>query len=379
MKRPKQPKRLKVGVTLYLRSGQQSLWENGIFQNCFFLIMLLNKSPLVERAYIVNGGEGKPEEATEFLAMAPAPVIDLDTAMQQLDVVIELSAQLNPAWATSFRERGGRVVGMRVANDYVIDIERMIFDLPHGMLMSGTPYDAVWTLPAFEKTCLSYYKTGLRAPVTAMQHLWSPVLVERSVAALTPARRFGYAPGRKRWRLAILEPNICMVKTAHLPMLLCDVAHRQDPDFIEYLRVYNAMSLKEQKIFVDFARGLDLVRHGVATFEPRSATYEIMTTTADAIVAHHWENAQNYIYYEALHGGYPLIHNSTLLGGCGYYYPDFDCDEGALALRQAFHEHDGRLADYQSAARTFIETLNPESDRNIASYGAALSDLFNDG
>ena len=43
-------RRLKVGVTIFLRKGQQSLWENGIFQNCFFMVMLLNKSPLVERA-----------------------------------------------------------------------------------------------------------------------------------------------------------------------------------------------------------------------------------------------------------------------------------------------------------------------------------------
>ena len=92
----KRPRRLKVGVTLYIRSGQQSLWENGIYQNCFFLLMLLNKSPLIDRAYLVNGGDGKPEEAAEFLAMAPGPVIDLDTAMQQLDVVIELSAQPSP-------------------------------------------------------------------------------------------------------------------------------------------------------------------------------------------------------------------------------------------------------------------------------------------
>lgn len=376
MKRQKPRDGLKVGVTLYLRGGAQSLWENGIFQNCFFLIMLLNKSPLVGQTFIVNGGPGKADDTGDFLALAPAPMIGLDEAMQQLDVIIELSAQLDPKWGADFKARGGRIVGMRVANDYVIDIERAIFDRPHGLLMSGTPYDVIWTLPAFEKTCHSYYEFGLRAPVTAMQHLWSPVLLERSLAQLKPARKFSYTPGRKRWRLAILEPNICMVKTAHLPMVLCDVAHRQDPNFIEYLRVFNAMELKEQKIFVDFARGLDLVRHGIATFEPRFATYEIMTKQADGIVAHSWENQQNYVYYEALYGGYPLIHNSTLLGGCGYYYPEFDCNEGALALRQAFDEHDGRLEDYRRDARAFLATLDPESDRNVAAYTEALASLF---
>ncbi len=41
-------------------------------------------------------------------------------------------------------------------------------------------------------------------------------------------------------------------------------------------------------------------------------------------LCHQWENAQNYVYYEALHAGYPLIHNSHLLDDCGYRYHNFD-------------------------------------------------------
>jgi hypothetical protein len=209
-----------------------------------------------------------------------------------------------------------------------------------------------------------------------MQHLWSPLLLDRAAAEAKPGQTFGYQPGRERWRLAILEPNICSVKTAHLPMMICDIAHRRDPGFIEYLRVYNAMALKERSIFVQFARSLDLVRHGIATFEPRFPLFEVMGDQADAIVAHSWENEQNYLYYEALHGGYPLIHNSRFLADCGYHYPDFDCDEGASALREAFAAHDGSLDDYRRRARTFLQRLDPESDRNVAAYSEALSSLF---
>ncbi|WP_206956035.1 DUF2827 domain-containing protein [Trinickia acidisoli] len=370
------PERLKVGVTLFVRAGQQSLWENGIFQNCFFLIMLLQRSPLVESAYLVNGGDGRPEDAKGFLEHAPAPVIDLPTAQEKLDVIIELSAQLNPDWGRSFRQRGGRVIGMRVANDYMIDIERMIFQRRHGMLVSGTPYHTVWMLPAFEESCASYYEHALRAPVRAMPHLWSPMLLERGIKESALRSPFGYAEGRKRWRLAILEPNICMVKTCHIPMLLADLAHRQSPEMIEVLRVYNSLHMKENAQFVGFAKSLDLVRHGIASFEARFATYEIMAYEADAIVSHHWANAQNYLYYEALYGGYPLIHNSAYLGGCGYRYRDFDCEDGALALREAFVEHDKRLKDYRRTAHAFIATLDPCAQRNVEHYTAALAQLY---
>lgn len=369
-------KRLKVGVTLYLRSGPQSIWENGIFQNCYFLAMCLMNSPAVETVYLVNGGDGSLGDASQFLEFAPVPLIDLETANKALDVVIELSAQLDPEWARLFIARGGKIIGMRVANDYVIDIERMMFDLPHGMLISDTPYDALWTLPAFEHMCGGYYSAAYRAPVNVMPHLWSPILLERSIRKIGQERKFSYISGHKQWRLAILEPNICMVKTCHIPMLIADLAHRQDPSMIDYLRVYNTIDLKVEHQFVDFARSLDLVKHGRATFEPRLPLYEVMGPQADVIVSHHWENGQNYLYYEGLYGGFPVIHNSKFLGGCGYRYTDFDCQDGALALRQAFAIHDASLQSYRRTASAFLSTLDPAFRGNVERYTTAIENLY---
>ena len=366
---------LKVGVTLYVRDGAQSLWENGIFQNCYFLLMLLARSPAIEQCFIVNGGPGNPAEAGDFLDSAPAPVLSLDEAMNELDIVIELSAQLNPDWGRQFAERGGRIVGMRVANDFVIDAERMAFGLDHALLMTAVPYDEIWTLPAFEKTCGPYYQTGFRAPVRVMQHLWNPTLLNRAMEKQGVTQPFAYQTGRKRWRLAVLEPNICTVKTCHLPLLLCDVAHRDDPRAIEYLRVYNAMTIKEHPDFVAYARSMDLVQQGLASFEARFPIFHIMGTSADAIVSHHWENAQNYLYYEALYGGFPLIHNSDLLDGCGYRYRSFDPEDGALALRQAQAEHDRNLAAYRADADRLLQRLDPVSEHNIALYTQVLQEL----
>jgi hypothetical protein len=360
-----------VGVTLFIREGEQSLWENGIFQNCYFLLMLLEQLPGIDRCFIVNGGPGDPKNARSFLADAPAPVISFDEAMTSLNLVIELSAQLNPDWGRQFAERGGRIVGMHVANDFIIDAERMVFNRPQGGVFSGVPYDEVWTLPAFEKTCLQYYKHGLHAPVRVMPHLWSPALIDKHAAAAKAD--FGYKPGRKRWRLAVLEPNICSVKTCHLPLVLCDVAHRQHPTFVEKLLVFNALAVKEHATFVTFARSMDLVQQGIATFEARFPLHVIMNTLADAIVSHHWENAQNYLYYEALHAGYPLVHNSTMLGGCGYRYDDFDPESGALALLQAFAEHDANLISYRAAADAFVSTLAPGNELNRKAFSDAIS------
>ena len=367
------PRPLRVGVTLFIRDGQQTLWENGIFQNVYFLLMLLARSPAVERCFIVNGGPGNAAEASELLADAPAPVLTLDEAMNELDVLIEFSAQLSAEWLTAFKAKGGWTVSVKVANDHLIDAERMIFNLPNGQLLSGAPIDEIWMLPAFEKTCKDYYATGFRTPVRVMQHLWSPCLLEANLKRRGEGARFAYQPGRRRWRLGVLEANICSVKTCHLPMLACDMAYRRDPRAIEIMRVFSAVPIKDNAHFVAFARSLDLVRHGLASFEARYPILDIMGQYADAIVSHHWENGQNYLYYEALHGGFPLIHNSDYLDNCGYRYRSFDPEDAGLAILQALREHDRGLDDYRRRATSFLTRLDPENLANVAAYTQALT------
>jgi hypothetical protein len=376
------PAKLRVGVSIFIRKGEQSLWENGVYQNCLFLVMLLMRSPRVASTVLVaGGGDGGPADATNFLADSPVPIIDMATAAQELDLMIEMSAQLAREWSEAFKARGGKIVSMRVGNDYVIDIERMIFDKPHGMLVSGAPYDEVWTLPEYEASCKPYFASTFRAPVRLMPHLWSPMVLEKAMAragtnADGSAKRFDYEPGRKRWRVAIFEPNICMVKTSFIPMLGCEAAHRAQPRLLERVWVYNSFHLKEKPLFVGFAQSLDIVQHGLATFEGRFPLYQVLPGNVDAVFAHHWENAQNYLYYEALYGGYPLIHNSHLIGDCGYRYHGFDCEEGGRALQQAFAEHDANLPAYRERARRLIAKLDPEGEENVRIYTAAIENLY---
>lgn len=368
--------RLRVGVTLFLRDENQTIWENGIFQNCFFLLQTLRKSPVVEWCCVVAGGPGNPARAESFLTSTEAPVITMAEAMDNLDVVIELSAQLDAEWAKAFVARGGRIVAMRVANDFIIDAERMAFKLPPGLLMTQAPYHEIWTLPAFSRTCAEYYAAGYRAPVRIMQHLWSPILLQKAAIAKGKDYEFRYVPGRARWRLAVLEPNLCSVKTSHIPLLACEVAYRMNPACWEDIRVFNTNKLRDNDTFVKFARSLDVVSHGKASFEGRYPIVDVMGPYADAIVSHHWENAQNYLYYEALYGGFPLIHNSDLIEGCGYRYTNFDPEDGGKALLQAFSQHDLNLKNYIADGRNLLVKLDPTSDANVRLYSDAIAQLF---
>lgn len=361
-------RQIRVGITLLVRKGAQSVWENGIFQNVFFLAQTLSASPHIAQASIVCCGDGNAEDRARFMEDSPVPWIDEQQALQQLDVLIEMSSGMPDAWVNQFRARGSKLVVYAVGNDFAIDAERLAFQLPHGRIIPQTPRDAVWTLEEYRKTCKPYYEALFRVPVQIMPHLWGPDFIERQ---LQPGQ-WNYQPGRKRWRVAIVEPNICTVKTSHVPMLVCDAAHRVNPDILERVCVFNSAQFNAHPLFHPFANSLNFVQHGLGLFAGRQSMVEILTGHADALVCHQWENAQNYVYYEALHGGYPLIHNSHLLGECGYRYHDFDCKEGAQVLLDAFRCHDAELPHYRARATSYLHALNPANPKNVQTYTEAL-------
>lgn len=372
-------RKLRVGVSIHIRDGHQSIWENGIFQNCVFLVQLFNLSPEVEKAVLVNGSGVKEVHPSMMIDQVGVEMIDLPTALETLDVVIEMSSQVPDDWLEKFRANGGRIAWMRCGNDFVIDIERAMNNLPHAGLCSSKVYDAIWTLPEYKHSCTDYFATTTRAPVKILPHLWTPEFFDKGVATLAEGVRFGYEPGKSRWRVCSFEPNVCMVKTCITPMLVCEEAYRKRPAMFEAIRICNTLKAKENAAFVRFARFLDIVNHGVATFEGRFAVYEYLAHHGDCIVSHHWENGQNYLYYEALYGGYPLIHNSEFIRELGYFYPDFDAQLGGEALVHAFETHDGNLEEYKTKASEFLKTLDIRHQPNIQAYTDELLSLWDSG
>jgi hypothetical protein len=129
-------------------------------------------------------------------------------------------------------------------------------------------------------------------------------------------------------------------------------------------------------VFVNFARSLDITNHGLATFEGRFAIYEYMAHFGDCIISHHWENGQNYLYYEALYGGYPLVHNSEFIKDYGYYYPEFDTQAGGRALNEAFANHDQNWDSYRKSSLELLAHLDIQNPQNIDSYSREILRLF---
>ena len=138
--------------------------------------------------------------------------------------------------------------------------------------------------------------------------------------------------------MAIFEPNISVVKTCNIAMLVCDEASRAEPGSVTAMHVLNTLHLKDHPTMLYLANSLDMVRQHRAVFHGRHDFVGFMVQHADAVVSHQWQNDQNYSYLDALYGDYPLVHNSPWLRRCGLFLPGFRRGRrrrGAIAAARA--------------------------------------------
>lgn len=335
--------------------------------------MMLKRSDRVGHVYFLNGGDAQALPPGLDLDSLDVPLVWPSDVTYALDVVIEMGAQLPVDWLKHMKALGKKRIACFVGHTYSGLAETPIFGQPSGHIFNGASFDEVWVLAKSRTIDVPLLRTLTRAPIYTIPHIWSPHFLERRIAALAKeGLTFGYRPGRRAWRLATLEPNISVVKTCHYPMLACEELYRARPETVEHLFVLNAMQLKEHLTFRHFANSLDLVRQHKATFELRHELPNFLARHADAVVSHHWENPQNYLYYDVLYGGYPLIHNSALLGDAGYYYPDFDAQAGGRALLDAWQHHDAQLDSYRAKADRLLKSVSIDNPANLDAFVARL-------
>jgi DNA gyrase/topoisomerase IV subunit A len=187
-----------------------------------------------------------------------------------------------------------------------------VFDRP-GFFSRADRCDEIWmhcpsTFPN-SRPCCGFLN---RCPVHEIPYIWSPQFLMQRVAELEKdGYSFGYtnapdASGHKPGlRVAIFEPNVSVVKTSSISMLVCDEAFRAASEQVDFMHVLNTLHFKDHPTLLYLANSLDLVKQQKAVFQGRHDFAGYMVQHANAVVSHQWLNDQNYSYLDALYGNYP--------------------------------------------------------------------------
>ncbi|MBU6436127.1 MAG: DUF2827 family protein [Betaproteobacteria bacterium] len=371
--------KLNVAISIAIGTDpQQSIWVNGGNQNCVYLYLLLKQSPLIGEVWLVHDDGVQSVPKGLHMGEHEQALRPISQVIGQTDLLIEMGTQVAPEHIQGVRQRGGKCVSYRFGNDYVITVEIINFNsIEWKPNTTRNQFDELWTNPQHAHTCKSYFEALYRAPVQVLPHIWSPYFIERTLDA-NPAlkAKWGYRNHGPAKRVAMFEPNLNVVKSALIPILACNEVYLRRPDLLKHVYMTNTFRLKENSAFKHIALGLKMVLDNKATAEGRFPFVDFASDYTDVVISHQWENGLNYLFYDALYGGYPLVHNSPFLRDVGYYYADFEVFDAAIALQRALEMHDMQAADYAIKARGFLQTVDALSPHNVDAYSQRIAALF---
>ncbi|WP_094782578.1 DUF2827 domain-containing protein [Paraburkholderia ribeironis] len=378
---------MRIGISVLTHEGQ-NIWQNGLGQNVIFLAEAFQRLPFVEAVVLIDVGNQNVMPHQVDTAAKNLRVLTQRESTDEVDVIVEMGGALDIQWLDLMRARGRKVVFYCCGQPYVGLVESSVFGKP-----SHAPRpdrcDEIWLLPK-DEAYTPLMRTLHRCPVHTVPFIWHPQFLERRIVEIAAhGLEYGYrrrgevassaiALRQGGLRVAIFEPNISVVKTSSIPMLVCDEAYRVDRSSVAVMHVLNTLHMKDHLTMLHLANSLDLVREHKATFHGRHDIVGFMAQNADAVVSHQWQNDQNYMYLDALYGDYPLIHNSPWLREVGYYYAGFDARDGARQLLLAGQNHDGTLADYGERSQRLFDAVNPFSQANLDAYADRLLHLCRD-
>lgn len=369
---------MKFKVGLSAIAGQEDvhghMWTNGMTQNLVYLALLMQRLRAVAEVFVVpypyDQVPHQPSVAFGFRQMT------MEDATQHLDIFIEVGTRIPIENVTRIQARGGKVVSYVAGNSFVMSLEAVVNQLhDRGEVLPPFEFDATWITPQHWRTNQSYSRLTRARQVYQVGQIWDPVILRQGISSIN--HHFFY---KRRLNagvsIGVFEPNVNVVKTFHFPALVAEHLYRSRPDAVHHVFATNTFHLREHPHFVDFCQSLDLVKSNKLTSENRFPVYQLLGQYVDTVVVHHWENGLNYLYYDVLYGGYPLVHNSEFLREVGYYYNAFDVADGARALQQAWESHDSEFDRYMASAHELLWAVNPDNPTLQRQHTQLIEALF---
>lgn len=364
---------MRIGISILTKAGH-NIWSNGIGQNVYHLACLLEGIAFVECVVLLDCGDQCEAPAYAGVVADRFPIIPLKGADDLIDVAIEVSGGLDGEWITRFRARGGNVIFHVCGQPYSGLIEPTTFGRP-GFFSEAERCDEVWVLPK-DAQYASLLRSIHRCPTHVVPYLWAPHFLDDTISMIAQDNlSFGYKPGMLtpgQVSPALLEPNISPIKMGIIPLLICEQVERNTPDILGTVHFMNGHHLADHQSFIPMVSNCNLYKSGKISLEGRDYFARVMGRGANMVVSHQITCPQNYLYLDALHGSYPLIHNSPLFADVGYYYADSNIDAAGAQIQLAVKEHDRNLESYAANASAKIRLLSPQNRKNRDEYARRL-------
>jgi hypothetical protein len=378
---------MQIGITLSLTKEYESLWVNGIKLNVLNLLITLQQIGEHE-VYVLDTGNKVDDLTKVAWDYNKYPIYKFNDKLDEVDLIIMLGTSLHSTRIAKIREDRPevKIIKYQAGNNYVIDMERAIFETAEDGDPSWEPgHDETWMVPQQEYQNKEYYKLIYRlddSKVKTVPFVWDPIHIYINAGILRKAgKKFpGYRPKtRSEKRLMVMEPNLNVVKWSMIPIMIVEKMIRElGIDSFKNLHVAGGLKILKGSYYKKMIQHLDIVKQNppIIKYVDRYPSAVLFAEKTDIVISHQWENPLNYAYLDALYFGYPLVHNADMIKDAGYYYEGFDISAGYEMLEKALSYHDDNIEFENNKNKKVLErylTTNPEV---VDTYRKLIENVF---
>ena len=382
-------KKLKIGITIALKSADESLWTNGMKLNILYLARLLNNSKNRYEVVILNTTD--IDLSNRSAALSEVTILPFKEHYEEVDLLICMGSQVEKKYMQYFQNhKDKKVIGYRCGNNYIISAEEVLFKDATGQanLEFETEFDEIWYVPQQHENNCGYYSTLHRCPSVVVPFIWdhqnildSLVEIEKNFISGHFKKGYRYEPGKEQKVIGIMEPNLNIVKYCLIPTMIAEESYRGETGKakIDKLMITNSEKVKTNPIFLSMIKTFDLYADGKITAENRYQTAYMLSQHLDILISHQILNPLNYLYLDAAFIGYPVLHNAPMCSDLGYYYEGSDTQEAAKVLDWILENHDNHLDEYAQRNAKVLWRYSVRNEEVIKMYDDLIFNVFNGG
>ena len=361
----------KIGITLPAKK-LLNFWTNGLGQNAITLYRLLEKQGY--DVWFLTDRNEKLKTSKNLKGIKWKVVWDSVKSGERFDLLLEIGFSFQGGNEKYRQQLTDNMVAIKYGNEIMWDLESMTKQGCTREIIptSDEPIQEIWISPHFQFGD-QYIKTKHKASsVKVCPYIWSTEFIEGAIKKSSKDPR--YSPDNKK-AIGVFEPNLQIVKSCLIPVMICEEAHNQNIAF-DSAWIFGTDHIRKSKQVIDLFKNLKISRAGKISFEDRRSLCYCLSNYVDIIISHHHFNSLNYLTLEALYLGYPIIHNSKDFKDAGYYYEDFDIQGAVNALRDVIENHDNNLEEYKKKGEKYIWKYSPENPENIKGYIDLIEGTF---
>ena len=347
--------KLKIAVTC---KDSSRIWSNGLTQNGYFLIGLLQKCGYEADAV------SQFEEAGKKIEEFDIKLLDADS-IKKYNVVIEVCYSVTDRLLDIAVKAGVKIITINYGNILMLMQEDMILNPTSFPAVNRGGFDT-WISPHFEFS-KGFVEVTSKGKVSICPYIWDPKIFNKycNENKLDPF----YKNNKNINKIGVFESNINMIKTAIYPLISLEKLERENKDLIKEVLIFNGLSLKDNAKFKEITANFDLFNNKKLSVEARYPMPNMLAKGfVGTILSHQFYCDLNYLVLEGLYTGVPVVHNSEACMDAGYFYKGFDATACAEKIKEAILTHDDNIDSYKKSAEEVLFKFSVENEKNIKGY-----------